>query len=589
MSYVNHNLKETSSLYALGQAGEEQSPLASVLSSLRGWLWGVGGVSFVINMLTLTGPLFMLQVYDRVLVSGSVPTLVAIGILALALYLFFGVLQGLRARVLYRIGQQVDAHLSSEAFVLSSRIPTRMGAKGRSLRPVQDLDTITQFMSGQGPAAIFDIPWLPFYLCFVFLLHSLLGFVALIGAVIILVLVLLNEVSSRKPSAMAARMRGRRGALVEESRRNADAISAMGMGHALSEQWNAENGAYLAGQRFAADRSGFYSSAIKTIRFILQSAMLATGAWLAIRQEISPGVMIASSIMTARALSPVEQAVAHWRGFVSARQSFNRLQELFRIQMEPSQNVELPLPGKHLSVEQLYCGPTGMRQPVIHGVSLDLAAGDGLAILGPSGSGKTTLAKAIVGTASLLKGDIRFDGATLDQWSTDRRGRIIGYLPQELQLFDGTIASNIARFDPRATSEEIIEAARLADVHDLIVSLPNGYDTIIGSEGVSLSGGQRQRIALARALFGNPFVLVLDEPNSNLDAEGEVALAEAVLKMREQGSIVILVAHRPRAIGAVNKVLCLKDGRVAAIGPKEEVMRKMMTPVQSVAAGRQQA
>ena len=581
MSSANHNLHEFAVRGPHWDDATSRPSLETLIASTRGWLWGVAGVSFVINLLTLTGPIFMLQIYDRVLISGSVPTLVVIGSLALALYLFFGVLDALRSRVLFRIGQQVDAKLSPEAYSLSTEIPTRIGAKGREVRPVQDLDSVTQFMTGHGPAAIFDMPWLPVYLSVIFLFHSLLGYVALAGALSICLLVLLNELCSRKPAALAARTRGRRESLVEESRRNADAVQAMGMSNALSGLWSAENSRFLAGQRLAADWSGVFSSAIKTVRFALQSAILAVGAWLAIGQEISPGVMIACSIMTARALSPVEQAVAHWRGFVAARQGFLRLREMLGVQSERAQNVELRLPEKRLVIEQLYCSPVGMQRPVVHGVSMELEAGDGIAVLGPSGSGKSTLLKAIVGTAFVIKGGIRLDGAALDQWSAERRGRFIGYLPQDLQLFDGTVAQNIARFDPSATSEEIIEAATLADVHDLIVRLPQGYDTVIGSGGMSLSGGQRQRIALARALFGNPFLLVLDEPNSNLDAEGEVALAAAIQTVRQRGSIVVMVAHRPRAIAAVNRTLCLKDGRVIANGPTEEIMRKSLVPVPS--------
>lgn len=572
--------------FSAGEVGDKASPLEAAFSSLRRSLWGVGGVSLVINLLMLTGPLFMLQVYDRVLVSGSVPTLLAIGALVLTLYLFFGVLEGLRRRVLFRIGQQVDAELSGAAFSLSTTIPNRLGAEGRKLRPVQDLDTLTQFMSGHGPAAIYDIPWLPLYLGIVFLFHSLLGFVAFAGAAAICVLIGLNEMTSREPSLAAARTRGKRGLLVEEGRRNAEAVHAMGMAGALAQRWDGENAAFLTSQRLAADWSGLFASSIKTIRFVLQSAILGVGAWLALRQEISAGSMIACSIMTSRALAPVEQAVAHWRGFIAARQSFHRLRDMLRLPGAAVEPVGLPLPQRRLVVDGLYCCPPGVRAPVIHGVSFDLRAGDGIAVLGPSGSGKTTLIRAIIGGASVLRGDIRLDGAELDQWDANDRGRFIGYLPQDVQLFDGTVAQNIARFDPLAAPEAVIEAALLADVHDLIVGLPHGYGTVIGSEGAALSGGERQRIALARALFGKPFLVVLDEPNSNLDANGEAALADAITAMRNQGSIVILVAHRPRAIGAVDKVLCLNGGRAVAFGPRDEIMRKMVTPLRAGAGSR---
>jgi len=575
---------EARGLRTLTNGPDKPLPLDATLSSLRRSLWGISGVSLVINLLMLTGPIFMLQIYDRVLVSGSVPTLVAIGTLALVLYCFYGVLEGLRGRVLYRIGQQVDAKLSAQAFSLSTAIPIKLGAQGRRLRPVQDMDTLSRFISGHGPAAIYDIPWLPFYLAIVFLFHSLLGFVALAGALAICIMIALNEVSCRGPSEKAAQVRGHRESFVEESCRNAEVIQAMGMTNALSDLWNRENTAFLDGQRIAADQSIFFGTSIKTTRFVLQSAILAVGAWLAIEQEISAGVMIACSIMTARALAPVEQAVAHWRGFVAARQSFRRLREMLRVQVEPDLDIALPLPRKRFTIAQLSCGPAGTRQPVVRGVNMELAAGEGLGIIGPSGSGKSTLVRAMVGAASILNGDIRFDGAELGQWSSAERRRFIGYLPQVLQLFDGTIAQNIARFDPYASSEAVIEAATLADIHDMIVGLPNGYNTIVGIEGMTLSGGQQQRIALARALYGAPFFIVLDEPNSNLDTEGEVALAEAITAMRHRGSIVILVAHRPRVIGTVDKVLCLKQGQVVASGPREQVLRKTLVSVSARAS-----
>lgn len=581
MPEINHNVAAVAQCRTGGFPSYTANKVESVLRSLRGWLLGVAGISFVINLLALTGPIFMLQVYDRVLVSGSVPTLIAVGSLALVLYLFFGFLETLRARVLFRMGQQVDSKLSPEIFSLSNLIPIKAGAAGHAVRPVHDLDSLTGFMSGQGPTAIFDMPWLPFFIGVVFLFHSSLGYVALGGAVSICLLVALNEYTSRRPSSEAARVRARRSAFVEESRRNAETIKAMGMSGALTEQWRQENESYLRGQRIAADWSSLFSTGIKTIRFVLQSAILATGAWLAIRQEISPGVMIASSIITSRALSPVEQAVAHWKGFVSARQGLQRLKGAQNMWPEADRETMLDPPKACLQVESIYCSPSGSEEPVLRNVSLDLKAGDGIAILGPSGSGKSTLAKAVVGALPLMRGDIRLDGAAIDQWSDRERCGFVGYLPQDLHLFDGTIAQNIARFDATATSREVIESATLADVHDLIVRLPKGYDTVLGSQGIRLSGGQQQRIALARALFRNPFLVVLDEPNSNLDAAGEAALANALLKMREKGSIVLLVAHRPRALAAVSQVLCLKDGRVAALGPKEDVMKATLKPVRS--------
>ena len=561
------------------------NPVFLAFRPIRTAFWGVAIVSFVINILMLTGPIFMLQVYDRVLASGSVPTLVVIGILAMVLYVFYGILEGIRGRILARLGQRVDARLSGIVYKVSNSLPVRLGRKAAQLRPVQDLDTIRQFLSGPGPAAIFDIPWLPLYLGIVFLFHPLLGIVGLAGAVIITVLIGMNEMMSRKPTAEAAGQAGRRASLVESGQRNSEVVTAMGMQSALTTRWDAQNVEYLTTQRKASDRTGLFGTAIKTIRFVLQSAILGVGAWLAIKQEITPGVMIAASIMTSRALAPIEQAVAQWRGFVASRQALKRLKEVLVVADAEPEKMDLPIPSGKITVQQLFCGPFGEAMPFVQNVSLELQAGDGLGVIGPSGSGKSTFARALVGVTPALKGVVRYDGAELGQWPGEKRGEFIGYLPQDLQLFDGTIAENIARFTEGASPEKIIEAAKLADVHDLIVALPEGYNTVIGRSGRSLSAGQRQRIALARALFGNPFLVVLDEPNSNLDAEGEGALTNAIKQMRAKGSIVVVIAHRPSAIATVDKILCLKDGKMAGFGPKEEVLKQVVQPLKRVGAG----
>lgn len=564
---------------------QQENPVTRAFRPIRTAYWGVALVSFVINILMLTGPIFMLQVYDRVLASGSVPTLVVIALLAMVLYAFYGILEGVRGRILSRLAQRVDARLSGVVYSVSNVLPIRLGKKAARLRPVQDLDTIRQFLSGPGPAAIFDMPWLPLYLGIVFLFHPILGSVGLAGAVVICILIGLNEWLSRGPSEEAAGQAGRRAQAVEMGQRNSEAVAAMGMQEALSGRWDAQNTDYLETQRRAADRTGVFGTAIKTIRFVLQSAILGVGAWLAIQQEITPGVMIAASIMTSRALAPIEQAVAQWRGFVGSRQALRRLKEVLQAADGEPDKMELPLPQKTISVEQLFCGPFGEIVPFVQGVTMQVSAGDGVGVIGPSGSGKSTFARALVGAVPPLKGVIRYDGAELGQWLAEKRGQFIGYLPQDLQLFDGTISENISRFQPEASAEAIIEAAELADVHDLIVSLPEGYNTVIGRAGRALSAGQRQRIALARALYGNPFLVVLDEPNSNLDASGEAALSNAIKTMRDKGSIVVVVAHRPSAIATVDKILCLKEGKMAGFGPKEEVLKQVVQPVKNVRAG----
>lgn len=573
-------MKPTAGRQARGAISAE-NPVSQAFAPIRAALIAVGAVSLLINLLMLTGPFFMLQVYDRVLASGSVPTLVAIASLAMVLYGFYGFLETLRGRILSRVGQRVDARLSGLVYRTSNALPVHFGRRAAQLRPVHDLDTIRQFLSGQGPSVIFDMPWLPIYLGIVFLFHPLLGGVALGGGLLIVLLIGLNETMSRKPVAETSLQATHRAHDVESGQRNSEVISAMGMDAALTDKWESENDTYLASLRKATDQSGFFGTVIKTIRFVLQSAILGTGAWLAIKQEVTPGVMIAASIMTSRALSPIEQAVAHWRGFIACRQALKRLREVLQVGAATGKMVDLPLPKKAVELEQVSCGPFGEQMPFVTNVNFRLSAGDGLGVIGPSGSGKSTLARALVGAVPALKGQIRYDGAELRQWPSEKRGEFIGYLPQDLQLFDGTIADNISRFRQHAPSGAIIEAAELANVHDLIVSLPEGYNTVIGRAGRDLSAGQRQRIALARALYGNPFLVVLDEPNSNLDAEGEASLVNAIKAMRERGSIVVVIAHRPNAIATVDKILCLQEGRMAAFGPKEEVLKQVVQPVQA--------
>lgn len=556
----------------------EQSIFAQVFLSLKSTMIHLGMLSVLINMLMLTGPLFMIQVYDRVLASYSIPTLVVLGLFTLYLYIFFGFLEGMRSRVLARIGLWIDTKLSGLSFEVSTKAPVFLGDKADKLRPVQDMDTIRQFVCGSGPSAIMDVPWLPFYLGIVFLFHPIFGLVALGGIAVICLLIGVNEYFSKKPSTEFSQENAQRSVAVESARRNAEVIQAMGMMPVLQQRWNQRNEVYLDKQLVTLDRSTFYSTTIKTFRFILQSLILATGAWLAINQEVSPGIMIAASIMSSRALAPIEQAVSQWRAFVSARQSLRRLKDVLDTKVE-KEKLELPLPCDTVKLSGFSCAPAGIRQPFVQNVSLELKAGDGLGIIGPSGSGKSTLARGIVGILPSLKGSVRFDGADIGQWEEDKIGSFIGYLPQSVQLFDGSIAENISRFAADADSQTIIDAAKMAGVHDLIVTFPDGYNTLISTTGLSLSGGQRQRIALARALYGKPFLIVLDEPNSNLDSEGDIALTNAIKAIRAEGSVVIIIAHRPSAIAAIDTLLCMKDGLPTAVGPKNDVMKQVMAPV----------
>lgn len=558
---------------------EPRSLIQKSFKSLTPTYIGVGVLSLIINLLMLTGPLYMLQIYDRVLASGSVPTLMVISVFALGMFAFYGVLDGLRQRILARIGSWLDSKLSGAVFDLSTSLPLALGPEASKIRPLNDLDTIRNFMSGPGPSAMFDIPWLPVYLGIVYLFHPVLGNVALAGVIIIFVLILLKEYVSSKPAKELALASGERQRLIEHGRTNAEAIQSMGMMHALKSRWEDKNGEFLSASQNSSDSGSSFGAFVKTIRMVLQSAMLGIGAYYAILQEISPGVMIAASIMTTRAFAPVEQAIGQWPLFVGARQARQRLTDLLTIRQTNDDVMDLPVPSEKLVVSKLACGPAGLKKVVVQNISFELFAGDGLGIIGPSGSGKSTLARALVGVTGTARGSVRFDGSKLDQWAMSRWGEIIGYLPQDIQLFDGTVSENISRFSLDADAEKVREAARLANVHDLIAALPDGYNTVIGKSGFAMSAGQQQRIALARAIYNNPFLVVLDEPNSNLDADGEQALTNAIVELRKAGSIVIVIAHRPSAIAAVDKILMVDKGMAKAFGPKAEILAQVVAPV----------
>lgn len=558
---------------------EPRSLIQKSFKSLTPTYIGVGVLSLIINLLMLTGPLYMLQIYDRVLASGSVPTLMVISVFALGMFAFYGVLDGLRQRILARIGSWLDSKLSGAVFDLSTSLPLALGPEASKIRPLNDLDTIRNFMSGPGPSAMFDIPWLPVYLGIVYLFHPVLGNVALAGVIIIFVLILLKEYVSSKPAKELALASGERQRLIEHGRTNAEAIQAMGMMHALKSRWEDKNGEFLGASQNSSDSGSSFGAFVKTIRMVLQSAMLGIGAYYAILQEISPGVMIAASIMTTRAFAPVEQAIGQWPLFVGSRQARQRLTDLLSMRQANDDVMDLPVPSEKLVVSKLACGPAGLKKVVVQNISFELFAGDGLGIIGPSGSGKSTLARALVGVTGTARGSVRFDGSKLDQWAMSRWGEIIGYLPQDIQLFDGTVSENISRFSLDADAEKIREAASLANVHDLIAALPDGYNTVIGKSGFAMSAGQQQRLALARAIYNKPFLVVLDEPNSNLDADGEQALTNAIVELRKAGSIVIVIAHRPSAIAAVDKILMVDKGVAKAFGPKAEILAQVVAPV----------
>jgi PrtD family type I secretion system ABC transporter len=556
-----------------------RSELGEALRSCRNAFIGVGIMSCMINILYLTGSIFMLEVYDRVIPSRSVPTLVGLVILCGGLYVAQGILDMLRSRILSRIGTSLDEALSGRVFDTIVRLPLLAGNRSDGMQPLRDLDAVRSFLGSMGPGAFFDLPWLPFYLVICFAFHWLIGVTALVGAIILVMLTLITEFMSRQPARDTLVLGARRNDLAASSRRNAEVLVAMGMSGRMNSRWSEANEKYPSGNQRASDVTGSLGAVAKVMRMMLQSAVLGVGAYLVIHQEATAGIIIAGSILSARALAPVDLAIAHWKGFVAARQSWARLNRLFETIPERSQQTLLQGPQKRLSIEAVSIVPPGDQRVIVQDVNFVLEAGMGLGVIGPSGSGKSSLVRALVGVWLPVRGKVRFDGAALDQWPPDVLGRYIGYLPQDVELFGGTVAQNICRFDPDAKSDAIISAAKEAGVHDMIIKMRDGYDTQIGEQGGALSAGQAQRVALARALYGNPFLIVLDEPNSNLDSEGDEALTRAVRGARERGAIVVVVAHRPVGIEAVDQLLVLKDGRMQAFGPKEQVLGQVLQRV----------
>ncbi len=559
-----------------------QSELAGVLMPCRSALLGIGIFTALINVLMLTGALFMLQIYDRVLTSRSVPTLVGLAALAGLLYVFLGILDLIRNRVLIRIGSHFDAQLSGRTYGAIVDLARRAPKNGDGLQSLRDLDQIRSFLASGGPAALFDVPWLLLYLGICFAFHVWLGATVLAGALILIALTVLTEFLIRRPVREAAIHGEARIALADSSRRNSGVLHAMGMLTNVGERWATINGKYLKSSLSATDIAGSMSEISKILRMVLQSGVLAVGAYLVIRQEASGGIIIASSILASRALAPVELVIGQWKVFVSARQSWRRLSLTLKLFPPRESPLDLPEPQRSLSVEALAIIPPAAKLASVQDMTFSLEAGSGLGIVGPAASGKSSLARAIVGVWTPVRGHVRLDGADVSHWDPNHLGRHIGYLPQEIELFAGTVAQNVARFDPNADAKDIVAAAQAAGVHELILRLPDGYATDVGENGLALSAGQRQRIALARALFGRPFLIVLDEPNSNLDADGDAALTRAILDARERGAIVVVIAHRPSALEAVDRVLVMSGGRPQAFGPKEQVLRGILKAPQPV-------
>jgi len=531
----------------------ENSPVRETLKPMRKVWVGVGILSLFVNLLMLTGPLYMLQVYDRVITSQSMSTLVALSILMVVMYAFMGFLDFLRSRLLVRIGNYVEKKLAPRTFQSwlksGQKSPSNVGHQ-----PLQSLATIKRFLTGSAPTTFFDIPWTPVYIAVIFMIDWTLGVVAIIGAILVLIIAIGAELSTRKRESVAHQARAMGTHFSQTVKMNSEAVVSMGMVDEMTSRWNTLKVEGEDSELKASDISGGATAMSKAFRMFLQSAILGFGAALAVQQIISPGAMIAGSIILGRALAPIQMIIGQWRNYIQTKNAYAQLNEFYDSLPADGTKVSLPAPTGKINIENLVAG----------------LPGDGLCVIGHSGSGKSSLARLLVGVWLPQRGSVRLDGATLDQWDTDQLGKHIGYLPQTVALFDGTVGENIARFRKNQPPEAIIRAAQIAGIHEFVLSLPDGYNTQLGLDGTVLSVGQIQRIALARALYGDPCLVVLDEPNSNLDAQGDQALNAAINYMRAQKKTVVIISHRPIATAAVNKMLVLRDGKQEKFGHKEQ-------------------
>ncbi|PNB56862.1 type I secretion system permease/ATPase, partial [Pseudomonas sp. GW531-E2] len=545
-----------------------------VLRALKACRAGLGNVALftaVINVLMLAPALYMLQVYDRVLSSRNEMTLLMLSLMVLGVFAFMGLLEWLRSQVVIRLGTRMDMDLNPRVFEAAYEA-SLAGHKGAAGQMLADLTALRQFATGQALFAFFDAPWFPVYLLVMFMFSPWLGLMALAGAVLLTVLAWVNERMTQAPFAQAGQLSQQAGLEASANLRNAEVIEAMGMLGAVRQRWARLHHGFLARQNLGSERTAAVTALTKTVRLALQSLVLGLGAWLAIEQLITPGMMIAGSILMARVLAPIDQLIGAWRQWSGARLAYQRLSELLQAQPPRQAGMPMPAPLGKLTVEQVGATQPGSSRLCLNNLGFELPGGESLGIIGPSGSGKSTLARLLVGSGAPITGKVRLDGADLRTWDRGALGQHIGYLPQDVQLFAGSIADNIARLG-LVDAQQVVAAAQLAGVHDMILALPGGYDTLLGEGGMGLSGGQRQRIGLARALYGLPALIVLDEPNSNLDEAGERALVEAIARLREYKRTLILITHKSSLLAGLDNLLMLKGGQLQAFGPTARVLQ----------------
>lgn len=562
-------------------SGNSRFPeLAAFLKDIKSYFIYAGFFSAVINILMLVPVMYMLQVYDRVVASGSVSTLAMLTILMVALLAAAGGFDWVRSMILISAGNRIERNLRRRVSDASFRMSLMSGGVAGSAQAYADLSSLRQFLTGNGLFAFFDAPWFPIYVGVMFAFHPWFGISAIIAGIIMVILAYTNEVLTSKKLKEANTTAGRLNSQIAGTLRNAEVVAAMGMADNIRTQQETKSDEILKLQTEASRSAGVVSNTSKYFRMIIQSILLGMGALLALRQEISPGMMIAGSLLLGRALAPIDLLVGTWKGFSVARAQYERLGQLLEQMPAEPDNMQLPQPQGNILVEQISVIPPGAKVPAIKGVSLELKAGESLGIVGPSASGKSTFARALLGIWPTASGKVRLDGADITSWRRSDLGPSIGYLPQDIELFDGSISENICRFG-EIDAEKIVAAAKLAGVHELILRLPQGYDTVIGAAGGALSGGQRQRIGLARAVYGNPILLVLDEPNSNLDEQGERELVEAIQRIKARGCTIVVITHRTMVLQNIDKILVLKDGLAVGFGPRDQVLASLMAPAEA--------
>lgn len=551
-----------------------ENSLQAALKACKGSFISVGIFSLFVNALMLVPTFYMLQVYGRVVTSGSIPTLVMLTIIMTILVVTMGALELVRSRIMVRVSTKLDVLLSRSVYRASFKRALDSGGMDASAQPLNDLTGLRQFMTGNGLFAFFDAPWLPIYIAVMFMFHPWYGWVAIGSAIILLCLAALNEKMTGKALAEANKENISANLYTTKNLRNAEVIESMGMLNTLIHRWSGRQKNVLMLQSVASDKGGAIASISKTFRMLIQSLILGLGAYLAVNHEISAGLVIAGSVLLGRALAPIDLIIGSWKGFISARSQYNRLNDILDKQQGEPERMSLPAPEGHVNVENIIVTPPGSRAPVIKGISFAVPAGFVVGVIGPSASGKSTLARALLGIWVPQHGVVRLDGADISSWDKSELGPYIGYLPQDIELFEGSISENIARFSD-VDAKKVVLAAKTAGVHEMILQLADGYDTIIGSEGANLSGGQRQRIGLARAIYGTPRLIILDEPNSNLDEVGEKALAVAIQQLKAAGSTVFVITHRTSILTQLDRLLVMNNGTISMYGPREQVMAEL--------------